>query len=307
MPADYEDRIRALERKVIAAAAGGWLRSIEAIRELIASESPDAQRAILALAAPKLGDALTRGVAQALGLGLSGALRDLKPYTPRAELVRVEKDSRKTARAPAPILTTLAALSAAADEAISTAVVVLGAGGTPADSFAYIAGYTRRLTTTIEDSLNDAANYAIREVSETAGLPMVWVAERNACVRCLRYSGEIAYPGEPFEPGLTYLAAGTGPTGTIRGPKLHPHCRCHLEPMRDISYSNALRREADRSILRGIALEGESRVVRTDAARRLLDSGVDAPKSVIAFARRSLAEGKFPGGKGWESHDAPAA
>ncbi len=47
-------------------------------------------------------------------------------------------------------------------------------------------------------------------------------------------------------------------------------------------------------MLRGFSLESESMGVRIDAASRLLEQGVDAPKSVLAYAARYVKAGKFP-------------
>ncbi|MEI5603996.1 hypothetical protein, partial [Streptomyces brasiliscabiei] len=73
----------------------------------------------------------------------------------------------------------------------------------------------------------------------------------------------------------------------------HPRCRCELEPLVSREYADALRREADRSVLRGFSLESEPMRVRVEAAERLLARGVDAPKSVIAYARRAVKRGEF--------------
>jgi murein DD-endopeptidase MepM/ murein hydrolase activator NlpD len=48
---------------------------------------------------------------------------------------------------------------------------------------------------------------------------------------------------------------------------LHPHCRCRLAVLVDQSYADALKREAQRSVLRGFALPSESNAVRVNAAR----------------------------------------
>ena len=83
-------------------------------------------------------------------------------------------------------------------------------------------------------------------------------------------------------------------TGPWKYPPAHPNCRCTVEPLNAPEYAAALRREADRSVLRGFSLESESMGTRVDAARRLIDRGVDAPKTVVAFARRAVRAGEFP-------------
>jgi len=70
------------------------------------------------------------------------------------------------------------------------------------------------------------------------------------------------------------------------------NCRCHLEAQDD-DVAAALKREADRSILRGFALESESERARLDAAERLLASGVRAPASVKRYAETAINRGGF--------------
>lgn len=72
------------------------------------------------------------------------------------------------------------------------------------------------------------------------------------------------------------------------------NCRCEVEPLRSQEYADALRREADRSVLRGFSLESESMKTRIEAAEDLLDRDPDAPRSVIEFARDAVDEGRFP-------------
>ena len=72
------------------------------------------------------------------------------------------------------------------------------------------------------------------------------------------------------------------------------NCRCEVEPLRSQDYADALRREADRSVLRGFSLESESMKTRVEAAEDLLERDPDAPKSVIEFARDAVDEGRFP-------------
>ncbi len=137
-----------------------------------------------------------------------------------------------------------------------------------------------------------AGNEGSTAVADAAGLATVWVAETNACVHCLAYSGRIAKAGKDFPGGLTYGAKSYYPD-PLPHPPLHPNCRCTVEPLRSVEYATALRREADRSVLRGFSLESESMGVRIDAAKRLVASGVDAPKTVIQYAERAVKRGKF--------------
>lgn len=138
------------------------------------------------------------------------------------------------------------------------------------------------------------------------GNVLMWVPERDACVRCARYAGlRLLRPGDRFPGGLSYdPEQDTTDAMTVKGPPLHPHCRCELQQVRkgdSEDASAALRREADRSVLKGWSLESESNAARERAAKALLQSGVQAPASVKAEARRRLrGDGPFvrevPGG-----------
>ena len=79
---------------------------------------------------------------------------------------------------------------------------------------------------------NAGYNQSFRDAADRQGLPVVWVAESDACMHCLAYSGEVAQPGQAFRPDLTFYV---GPEGTLKplrqppgralwGPPLHPNC-----------------------------------------------------------------------------------
>lgn len=135
---------------------------------------------------------------------------------------------------------------------------------------------------------------------------LMWVPERDACVRCLRYAGlRLLSPRDEFPAGLSYdPKQADSAAGKVPGPPLHPHCRCELQRVprgQSEDASEALRREADRSILKGWARESEANAARERAAKALLASGVVAPKSVKAEAARRLRAGgpfirEVPGG-----------
>lgn len=128
--------------------------------------------------------------------------------------------------------------------------------------------------------VNGAANVALDRVAATdSTLITVWHPERDACVRCLNRAGEI----DPDEI-----------------PPEHPFCRCTLwvlERESGARVADGLRREAERSILRGWSRPSESEAVRIEAARKLLAKGTDLPKSVQAYARRAIKAGEFPRGR----------
>lgn len=124
---------------------------------------------------------------------------------------------------------------------------------------------------------------------------LIWQPERNACVRCLKYAGQYRLADGAFKAGQSFDPESPRPAGDLPGPPLHRFCRCQLAviPKREaVDNSKALEREANRSILKGWALESESDAVRTRAAQALLNSNVIAPKSVIAETRRRLRSGQ---------------
>jgi hypothetical protein len=144
---------------------------------------------------------------------------------------------------------------------------------------------------------NRAVNLGTRRTAEARGFSVIWVAERDACLHCLAYAGQVAGPGEAFPGGLTF---GDKPLSEepIPDPPLHPNCRCRLKPYAlhtepaAVSLAHALEREARRSVVRGFS-NYASTPARLRAAQRLLDSGASLPKSVVERARRDLARGQF--------------
>ncbi len=149
---------------------------------------------------------------------------------------------------------------------------------------------------------NEGISRAIDKVwSQGVEVRMLWRAERDACPACLSFAGALAEPGEPFRPVVQVADPSARPAGPVLAPPLHPHCRCGLEawagaPEADLSpldLPHALRREAQRSILRGDA-QG-SKPARLRAADRLLDvAGLLVPKSVVKRARKAVSSGTFP-------------
>jgi hypothetical protein len=123
---------------------------------------------------------------------------------------------------------------------------------------------------------------------------LMWVPERDACARCQRYAGlTLLDPRDTFPGGLSFdPAQQTTDAPDVSGPPLHPHCRCELQiiPRGDSGpASEALAREAQRSILKGWALESEGDASRRRAAKALVDHA-QVPKSVKAEARKRLRE-----------------
>lgn len=256
--------------------------TVERIRRMIIAERPDTLAAIAKLSAPSVSRELAAAISSAWDLGIIAAMRDVGgirpalPNTPPALLIDDARDVGRFVAAEIAKARTLAATGAD----VATASAPMNAAR----------NHLERATASL---VNRAGNAGTTAVADAVGLATVWVAEVNACVTCLAYSGRTARPGELFPAGLTYGARSTV-AEAVPTPPAHPHCRCTVEVLNDQSYADALRREADRSVLRGFSLESESMRVRIDAADRLIERGVDAPKSVIAFAKRAVKAGEFP-------------
>lgn len=129
-----------------------------------------------------------------------------------------------------------------------------------------------------------------RTAQQDPELTLIWRAERDACLNCLAYAGQVVKPGHSYPPGLTFGDRPLPPpSGGKVTPPLHPRCRCEQIVWRRVSsptttLPQALRREAERSVLRGWG--DASGPARGRAAKRLLESGVTAPQSVLNAARR---------------------
>ena len=144
-------------------------------------------------------------------------------------------------------------------------------------------------------------------VSAAAGAPFeVWIAERDACARCQALSGHVVAAGSPFPGGLSL-----DPAQAVKGakpvkPPLHPHCRCKLVPYDPanhppgaVTLPEAARREALRSAVGGFSLPSESNASRLRAAEFAIQQAKpgDLPKSVIAYGRSAVRQGRFPRGR----------
>lgn len=162
-------------------------------------------------------------------------------------------------------------------------------------------------------AVNAGYNQSFRDAADRQGIPVVWVAEEDACLHCLAYSGEVAQPGAPFPKDLTYYLGPNGERKPLRqppglvlwGPPLHPNCRCDLElylgsqgypvapwEREETTIAQALKREAQRSVLRGVAGH-ESQPALVRAASALLSRGTSLPVTVQRRARRAIKAGRF--------------
>lgn len=150
-------------------------------------------------------------------------------------------------------------------------------------------------------TLGRAVNAGLDAVADAAKLGRLWIAEANACVRCLAYAGLIAPAGKGFRGGLSWdpRTRIIGAPG-IDGPPLHGFCRCRTIAWSTrwkpdgIPFPLALQREAHRSLAYGRALPSESRASRVRAARELLRAEPDLLPAVETTARTAVRTGRFP-------------
>lgn len=163
-------------------------------------------------------------------------------------------------------------------------------------------------------AVNAAFNQATRDLADRHGSGRMWVAERDACLHCLALSGQVVGPGQPFDGAATFYVGPDGglkplpvyPAGPLWGPPRHPNCRCYTIPTpqlegypvhpwetRAVHPSEALQREARRSVLRGDS-GSDSLPARLRATGALLAVGARLPRSVQARARAALRARRYP-------------
>lgn len=278
-----EQQLARLERQVLGVArVSRFLDAVDLLRRMLAQESPEIRARILTLVAPSIGRDLAAAVGAAWNIGVLDAEKVIGerrvkgiPGTPPKALVAAARASEKAIAAE-----------------LAKARKLARAGADVATVLAPVFNASNVLQRDVTTLVNHAGNKGTAAVADAVGLSTVWVAETNACVECLAYSGRISKPGKPFPGGLTYGAKSYHPD-PVDVPPRHPRCRCTIEPLVSREYADALRREADRSVLRGFSLESEPMHVRVDAAERLLARGVEAPKSVKAYAARAIKAGEF--------------
>lgn len=245
-------------------------------------------------------EAILAGADLAQAQGIEGALQSSD-----AELTTLEKLGIK-AKPSAEVRAAADAINRSVPQTLLRAVGLLGRAETLNDAQAAIAVAATsisRVEATASWVVNRAANDGITEVANTSmHLVSVWRTERDACVHCLAYAGEID-TGKGYPSGLTYGAKPLSLDNVPR-PPLHPRCRCTqyvLERESAKPVARALKREAQRSVLRGWSLQSESDNVRLSAAQRLLNQGTTLPKSVQAYARSAVKRGEFKRGRDFPS------
>jgi hypothetical protein len=149
--------------------------------------------------------------------------------------------------------------------------------------------------------VNTAVHEGLDAVVRATAPLRLWVAEADACVRCLAYTGRVVKADEPFPGGLSWdprqRRIGADP---VDNPPLHPNCRCRAVPWNNawtasgIPFPEALRREAERAIGYGRARPSESTAARVRAARELLRTVDDLLPAVETTARTATRTGRFP-------------
>lgn len=152
------------------------------------------------------------------------------------------------------------------------------------------------ITWVVGQAVNEGLVAGIRAI----GAQKLWVAERDACVRCAAYAGLTVDVGDDFPGGLSWDPQQRGQGEPLPAPPLHAHCRCRVVAWRDewaepgvLPFPEALRREARRSIARGFSLPTESNAARIRAARELLRRGAGLPRSVEEYAALAVRAGRF--------------
>jgi hypothetical protein len=148
---------------------------------------------------------------------------------------------------------------------------------------------SHQAVTAADASARWAANRAISLGTAQAAMAVeaniVWLAERNGCLHCLAYQGQVIEPGSQFPKGLTFSDRPIEPYEDFWYPPLHPNCRCQVDlTYHPVGTDDTLVREAQRSVARGSALASEPASRR--AADRLLQGPTLLPKTVVQRARR---------------------
>jgi hypothetical protein len=266
--------LRALEASVLAGLLAGV--SIAMIRRQLLAAAVIGTFT-LGLARPLIGrafsgvdlSALTAGGASAVALGSSfGGFASTTPPDP-PDIVAILRDA--TARAQA----------------------ALAVGRNPQESTLTATGSLERGLSVVRASVNGYVERAAAKPAIDDPSPVIWVAERDACVVCLAYAGQISTDGR-WPGGRSFDPKRTVHKGKpFEGPPAHPHCRCDVQKVASVEagrfLARALEREAQRSIAKGWALPSEAdSASRRRALARLLSGPNLLPKSVVEEARRNM-------------------
>ena len=267
-------------------AVGAQQRALTA--DLLATE-------LAALGASSTSPAMQTAAETAAAIGAADAARRLSLSLPLAAVTLPREVRQAISRA-----------EAKAKRELKKAARVMAVARTLDDVQAAMAVAARAVSRTeaaarfaVNRSLSAGVATVVRQ-AKGLGLDVVrvWECERDACLHCLAYAGQVADPGVPFPGGLTFARRPLA-TGPVTDPPLHPNCRCRVRAIRRADaagFTAAQKREAQRSVLRGWSLPSESEKARLTAADALLKRTA-LPKSVQAYAARSVRLGRFPSGR----------
>jgi hypothetical protein len=147
---------------------------------------------------------------------------------------------------------------------------------------------------------NRAVNVGTAAVAEHLDADVLWVAERNACLTCLALSGQVRPADGVFDASLTFdqhpmPLFPIGNPQPLDHPPRHPNCRCRTRiwlPGSDPGFLDALKREAQRTVVRGTS-DYASEPAKLTAADRLLRHPTLLPATVRYRARRAVNTGTF--------------
>lgn len=271
----------------------------DALRRLLAAARA-AVRRILGSLGPRATDALTGWLGEAVALGVAQGTAFVTAATGRRRRAPSVPKPSRTLRDTAGRLADLVNVQR------ERALNLLGLGEVTRWSHVLTGlGAARAAVSLVRAHVAWTTAAAVGEgldaVTRAAGTLRLWVAEADACVRCLAYSGRLVRQDEPFPGGLSWDPQQRRLRATpVPGPPLHPHCRCRTVPWSEAwpatgtPFPEALRREAERSIGYGRARPSESPAARIRAARELLRTVDDLLPAVEATARRAVRAGQFP-------------
>lgn len=290
---DYEDKALELERRFFAEAASDYLGAIDNLRRALRADSPEVTRILRSLVPPTVGNAAVNALRDAVELGHDTALAIVRQHESIAKANEAHDAAHLVQPAIHPRVEQILNASEKIPAAIDRMNRALTSGESAEDAAVGVLAATNSFMAASTVALNGAANDASIDVANAVEVDIVWIAERDACVDCAAYSGTVISSSEQFPGGLTF-GDKTYFTDPLDGPPLHPNCRCHVEPSYSQDFADGLQREAQRSILRGIALPSESNAARLRAAQNVLNMHPTAPKSVIKTAQNAIKRGAFP-------------
>jgi len=250
-------------------------------------------------AVPRARQAIKRGAREALSHGLDVALEEARAAGSRVKPESLPPSTRHISTA---IHARTDALEAVMRTKVAKTKILLRHATTQSEVLESLAVAQQGVNVAkavARHSTNEASNDALTTVSHHVDdLVSVWRSERDACLHCLAYQGEIDR-GKGYPQGLTF-AKEPLTNDRVAKPPLHPNCRCtqslvHKDVV--VPLAKTLKREAKRSVLRGWSRPSESEAARLDAAKRLVQSGNTLPKSVNAYARAAIKRGEFSRGR----------